>query len=144
MSQSIATRRFEKSLLWLNAAVWLFFGLGYAVAPNYFASLAGAAVTRADSYRIMADVGVMMLGIGIWYVYCALDDSRTRHGLISAFLICVGMLVGRLIGMAASGGANGVVMLYAALETLDSALLLVALRLKGSGAGGGSLRGTAG
>ena len=118
----------KKSLLWLNAAVWLFFGLGYAVAPDFFASLAGVALSRGDSYRIMTDVGVMMVGIGVWYVYCATDDSRTHHGLVSASLICLGMLAGRLIGMAVSGSANTITILYAALETLDSALLLLALR----------------
>jgi hypothetical protein len=110
--------------------VWLFFGLGYAIAPDFFASLVGAAVTKAGSYRIMADIGVMMLGIGIWYVYCALDDSRTCHGLVSAFLICAGMLIGRLLGMAASGSANSITILYVVLETLDSALLFLALRMK--------------
>jgi hypothetical protein len=118
----------KKSLLWLNAAVWLSFGLGYAVAPDFFASLVGVAMSRGDSYRIMTDVGVMMVGIGVWYVYCATDDSRTRQGLVSASLICLGMLAGRLIGMAVSGSVNTITILYAALEILDSALLLLALR----------------
>jgi hypothetical protein len=36
--------RFKKFLLWLNAAVWLFFGLGYSVAPDFFASLVGVGI----------------------------------------------------------------------------------------------------
>jgi hypothetical protein len=120
--------RLAKFLLWLNAAVWLGFGLGYTVAPDVFASLAGATISRPDSYRVMTDVGVMMVGIALWYVYCALEDSRTRHGLISALLICGGLVVGRLIGIAVSGSANGVSIMYAGLEALDSALLVLALR----------------
>jgi hypothetical protein len=122
--------KLKKALLWLNAAVWLTFGLGYAVAPSFFASLVGVEIGREDAYRIMTDIGVMMVGIAIWYGYCATDDARTRLGLISAFLICLGMVVGRLIGVAASGSANSIIMLYVVLEALDSALLFLALRTK--------------
>lgn len=124
----MSSQRFAKFLLWLNAAVWLGFGLGYAMAPDVFASLVGAAISRADSYRVMTDVGVMMVGISIWYGYCALDDSRTRHGLVSALLIGVGLAVGRVIGIAVTGSANGVAIGYGALEVLNAALLFFALR----------------
>jgi hypothetical protein len=122
--------KFKKFLIWLNSVVWLFFGFGYAIAPNFFASLVDASITKADSYKIMTDVGIMMVGIGIWYVYCVIDNSRIRHGLISAFLICFGMLVGRLIGTVVNGSANNITILYIILETLDSALLFLALRIK--------------
>ncbi len=119
--------RFAKFMLWLNTAVWLGFGLGYAIAPEAFAALVDADISRADSYRVMADVGVMMIGIGAWYIFCALDDARTDYGLISALLICVGMLIGRLVGIAAVGSANGVVLTYLILEALDAVLLASAV-----------------
>jgi hypothetical protein len=122
--------RLKRFVLWLNAAVWFAFGLGYALAPDFFASLVGVGISRGDSYRIMADVGVMMVGIGVWYIYSAIDDSRMRLGLISAFLICLGMLVGRLVGVAVGGSANTITIVYLALETLDSVLLVLALRIK--------------
>ncbi len=57
--------KFKKFLIWLNTAVWLFFGFGYADASDFFASLVNASITRADSYKIMTDMGIMMVGIGI-------------------------------------------------------------------------------
>jgi hypothetical protein len=122
--------KFKKFVIWLNSAVWLFFGFGFTIAPKFFASLVDADITKADGHKIMTDIGVMMIGIGIWYIYCVIDDSRIRHGLISAFLICFGMLVGRLIGIVVNGSANNINILYVILETLDSALLLLALRIK--------------
>ncbi len=122
--------KFKKFLIWLNTAVWLFFGFGYAVAPEFFASLVDADITRTNGYKIMTDAGIMMVGIGIWYIYCVIDDSRIRYGLISALLICFGMLVGRLIGVAVTASANNITILYIFLETLDSALLFFALRIK--------------
>jgi hypothetical protein len=122
--------KFQKFLVWLNAVVWLFFGLGYVIVPSSFASLVGSDITRIQAYKIMSDVGFMMVGIGIWYVYCAIDNSRIRYGLISAFLICFGMLVGRLIGILVTGSANNFMALYLILETLDSILLFIALCIK--------------
>ena len=89
-----------------------------------------ASITKADGYKIMTDIGVMMIGIGIWYFYCVIDDSRIRYGIISAFLICVGMLVGRLIGTVVNNYANNINILYIILEALDSVLLFLALRIK--------------
>lgn len=126
----MGSRGFAQFLLWLNAAVWLGFGLGYTITPGGFAALVGAEVPLADGYRLMADVGVMMVGIAGWYVYCALDDARTDHGLISALMIAAGLLAGRLIGIAVTGSANGVVLIYVALEVLDVALLVVCVRAR--------------
>ena len=122
--------KFKKFLIWLNSAVWLFFGLGYTIAPDFFAALVDADISKTDGYKMMADIGIMMVGIGIWYIYCALDNARIRHGLISAFLICLGMLIGRLIGVAVNNYANNITLLYIILETFDSALLIFALRIK--------------
>ncbi len=128
----MGSQKFAKFLLWLNAAVWLGFGVGYAIAPDWFAALVGADITRADSYRVMTDVGVMMVGIAAWYAFCAFADARTDHGLISALLVCAGLVAGRLIGIAATGSANGVVVTYLVLETLDLALLALAVRARGA------------
>lgn len=124
----MGSQKFATFLLWLNAAVWVAFGLGYTVAPSLFASLVGAVISPADSYRVMTDVGVMMVGISLWYGYCALDEVRTRLGLVSAFLIGAGLLVGRLIGIAVAGSASGIAIVYLALEALDAVLLFLALR----------------
>jgi hypothetical protein len=126
----MSSQGFAKFLLWLNAAVWLGFGVGYAIAPDWFATLVGADVGRADSYRVMTDVGVMMVGIAGWYAFCALDDARTDHGLISALLICAGLVAGRLIAIAATGSANSVTVIYLVLEVLDLALLALAVRAR--------------
>lgn len=122
--------KFKKFLLWLNTAVWLFFGGGYVVAPDFFASLVDAGITKTNGYKIMTDAGVMMVGIGIWYIYCVMDDSRIRYGLISALLICSGLLIGRLVGVAVTASANNITILYIFLESLDSTLLFLALRIK--------------
>lgn len=124
----MTARRFSKLVLWLNAAVWLGFGLGYTIVPDAFAALVGVAISRHDSFLIMADVGMMMVGIGIWYIACALRDNWTRPGLVSALLICAGMLIGRIIGIAVAGSINNVIAVYVALELLDTALILAALR----------------
>ncbi len=126
----MSSQKFAKFLLWLNAAVWLGFGVGYAIAPGGFATLVGAGLARADGYRVMTDVGVMMVGIASWYVFCALDDARTDHGLISALLICAGLVAGRLIAIAVTSSANGVVVVYLVLEVLDLVLLALAVRAR--------------
>lgn len=126
----MGSRRFARFLLWLNAAVWLGFGLGYTIAPAQLAALAGAEVSSVDSYRIMTDVGVMMVGIAGWYLYCALDEARIDLGLISALMIAAGLLAGRLIGIAVTGSAPGVVLAYAGLEALDVALLAISVRTR--------------
>lgn len=124
----MSSQKFAKVLLWLNAAVWLTFGVGYTVAPSAFAWLVGVTISRLDGVRVMTDVGVMMVGISLWYGYCALDDSRTRLGLVSAMLIGIGLCAGRLIGIAMTGSANPVSVGYAGLEALNAVLLVVAVR----------------
>jgi len=124
----MGSQKVAKFLLWLNAAVWLGFGIGYTVVPDVLASLVGGSISRADGYLVLTDIGVMMVGIAVWYGYCAVDESRTRLGLVSALLICVGLLAGRLVAMALSGSANPLMIAYAVLEALDSVLLFLAVR----------------
>ena len=124
----MGSQKLARFLLWLNAAVWLGFGIGYTVVPGVLASMVGGSISRADGYLVLTNIGVMMVGIAVWYGYCAVGESRTRLGLVSALLICVGLLAGRLVGVAVSGSANGPMIAYAVLEALDSVLLFLAVR----------------
>lgn len=126
----IGSQKFAKFLLWLNAGVWLGFGLGYTFMPGLLASLVGATIPAEDSLRVMTDVGVMMVGIAGWYIVSVLDDARIDSGLISAMLIGGGLLIGRLVGIVAVGSANGIVWTYLALEALDTVLLVFAVRAR--------------
>jgi len=121
--------RFRRSLLWLNVCIFLVFGLGYLVAPNYLGSFVDMQLSAPNALIDMrALYGGMLVGISIWYLYCAMDEARIHQGLLSAMFIASGLLSGRLIGVLVSGSPNGATIFYVLTEVLVVLLLAVALR----------------
>ena len=121
--------RFPVVLLWLNAALFVVFGVGFIVAPALLSQVITGATPGTTSALIdlRATYGGMALGIGIFWGYCA-PQGTLRIGLISSLLVLVGVALGRLVGMVVDGSPNTFMFVLLAAELLFIGLIALALR----------------
>lgn len=121
--------KYQKLLLSIAAFVWLFYGIGYLIAPNFFASLVDMEFLTPNALiDARALLGGMLVGTGVWWAYCLRNDKRVFLGLLSAFLICGGLFLGRTIGAIISGGPNAVNIFYIVIEGVVSIIMFLAVK----------------
>jgi len=122
--------KFPTLLLWINAALFLGFGAGFILAPDFFAlAITGASPGSASAQIDMrATYGGMGLGIGLWFGHCARRNATVELGLVAARLILGATAAARLFGMFVDGAANPFMYLLLGAELLFVALLTLALR----------------
>ena len=116
-----------RGFVWLNAVLFVIFGLAFIFAPAYFAALftdaRPASVSAAVDMR--ATYGGLACGIGLWLGYCA--RYAPAVGLIGTILLTVPVVFARTLGFAVDGSPNGFIWAFLLLET---AFLAVALWLR--------------
>ena len=122
--------RFPVVLMWLNAALFVVFGIGFIVAPALLSQLITGATPGTTSALIdlRATYGGMALGIGLFWGYCARRPGTLRIGLLSSLLVLVGIALGRLVGMIVDGSPNTFMFVLLAAELLFIGLVALALR----------------
>ncbi len=117
---------FKKIVLWANVLIFIFFGVGYLVAPVFFASLVDLNLSEPNSVNELMAIGGMMTAIAMWYLYCAIHQSRIDIGVLSAFIILFGLFAGRVLGVVVSGSPNTITIFYVIAEGVTSLLLAIA------------------
>ena len=122
------------AVLWLNAIVFVGFGIACALLPAEISELTvGAAPATASAMTdFRAVYGGMMIGIGALLIFTAREPAYQRAGLVAVLLIMIGMASTRILGMLSDGSPNGYMQAYLAAEIFMAILVSLVLR---SGAG---------
>jgi len=116
-----------RTLLWVNAGLFIAFGVGFALAPAYFAGLFTGDVPSTTSAAIdmRATYGGLGIGVGIWLL---LSQGQTRLGLQGLCAVLGAIAFGRALGLGIDGSANGFMLAFLASEIGMLLLAFYAMR----------------
>ncbi|KEF33180.1 hypothetical protein D777_00188 [Marinobacter nitratireducens] len=112
------------------AAVFFVYGLLFYVIPlEAFEFVVDGSVTSSSGVTDMrATYGGMSVGIGIILFMLGRNPQTVQLGLVSVFVVMLGMAFGRSVGMTFDGNANHYMYLYLALELAVSFIALFLIK----------------
>lgn len=112
-----------KLLLWINAILFILFGMGFILAPSPLAQwITGSTPsTTSGMIDLRATYGGLALGIGIFWALCASNGSE-RNGLLSAILVLLAVAIGRITGILLDGNPNLFMLILLAAEIIFAIL----------------------
>jgi len=120
--------RTAEAVLWFAGLVYIPFGLWALAAPG---SVAGLTEVALPTPTALADgravYGGLTLGLGIFFIFCAVRPETVRAGLLAMFFTLVGPALGRSIGIVADGAGSDATFRTLTFELTFMALALVAL-----------------
>ncbi len=113
-----------KVFLWINAVVFLIYGLCFIALPEMMSQLVTGTVpdTTSGLTDMRATYGGMSLGFGVLLAYAAQSSHLKRFGVLCVVFIMMGMTIARTLGMLIDGSPNENMYIYLALELLVSGL----------------------
>lgn len=122
--------KLSEGLLWVASALFIAFGLAFAVAPEEAAEFVTDVRPGSSSAVIdmRAAYGGLPIGLGLFIGACARRPSWVRPGLLVSLLSVAGLGVARLVGIVADGSPNGMMWAQLALEVVAAGVLVAALR----------------
>lgn len=120
-----------KLLLWINAILFILFGMGFILAPSPLAQwITGSTPsTTSGMIDLRATYGGLALGIGIFWALCASNGSE-RNGLLSAILVLLAVAIGRITGILLDGNPNLFMLILLAAEIIFAILNFMIYRRK--------------
>ena len=118
-------------LLWVNAVLFILFGVGFMFAPTPLATwITGSSPsTTSGAIDLRATYGGLAFGLGIFWAICASNGSH-KIGLLSAFLVLASVAIGRIIGMIVDGSPNGFMFALLIAEVVFAATSLLLYKQK--------------
>jgi hypothetical protein len=121
--------KLAKTLLWINTALFVAFGLGFIFAPAFFANLITGAVpsTPIAMMDMRAIYGGTALGIALFFGYCA-RINEIKLGAIASMLVLLCTAFGRIVGMVTDGSPNFFMFALLAAEIIVGGLFAYALK----------------
>ncbi len=126
----------SRLVLWLGAVLFVPFGLWVLYDPTALAAITERPLPTATALTDSRAVdGGLVLGLGLFFVACALDPTKTRAGLLALLLVGAGPFLGRCVGIVLDGGTAATYRV-AALELGLAALAAVALARQSNPLGG--------
>ncbi|ANW25564.1 hypothetical protein BA953_15885 [Vibrio coralliilyticus] len=125
----------SKGLILLTSAVFFFYGLAFAIAPNSMLSQAtGGYVTSASMLVDMrATYGGMSVGVALILFLLSQKPSTLTMGLLAVIFVNASMATGRIIGLVSDGEANSTMYFYLMLEVGVSLLALYLFKSEKTG-----------
>jgi hypothetical protein len=121
--------KLARLLLWLNALVFVVYGIGFVLAPEPLAIFVTGSAPDSTSGLIdmRATYGGLCLAVGLVFALLARDEATVRTGLIAVAIVMGGMAGTRTLGFVLDGDPNTLMVLYLATEILVVVLALWAL-----------------
>ena len=115
-------------LLWLNAGVFLLYGIAFAIAPEAASHWVTGSVPDTSSGLIdmRSTYGGICIAVGIALAYAATSPALARFGLRLVALVMACMASTRLVGVVIDGTPNVVMWIYLGLEVTVLVLVLFA------------------
>ena len=119
-------------LLWLNAIVFIGYGLALILIPETVSMLttASAPQTASGMIELRAASGGICLALGILFAMTTRNPALVQFGLVAVVITMLCMATARTLGFLIDGSPNSLMLLYLIAEALMAALALWALRLK--------------
>ena len=93
-----------RALVWVFAAIFVFFGVTYLVSPAPLTLSAGVSADASGLTDIRVNYGGVQLGIGLFLAWCAL--SRVSTGLLLTAVVMGAILLGRVTGFVVDGSVT--------------------------------------
>ena len=120
--------KFERAVLGIVGVLFIPLGLWAFVNPVAVAAMTEVSLPTPTALAdARAVYGGLTLGLGIYFVVCALRPEHVRSGLWALLLTIGGAFLGRLAGVAADGAGNPETLRTLGLELGIAALAAVAL-----------------
>lgn len=121
---------FGTTLLWLNSAFFVVYGLAFVFAPEALGRLVtdGAPATPSGMIDMRATYGGMTVAVGVIFGLCAKAPETQPLGLLGVAAVMLFMAAGRTFGIVYDGSPNAMMFVYLAVEIVVMALALVAMR----------------
>ncbi len=118
------------NLLWVNALLFLAFGLGFMFAPAFFSqTITGASpATSSAMIDMRATYGGIAIGLAIFWGWCARGNNTQLAGLLSSLLVLAATAFGRILGILMDGAPNIFMFILLAAELLFVGLIVFALK----------------
>lgn len=123
--------KLARSVLWIGCVLFIPFGLGFMLAPEWLAALiTGAApVTSSGLIDMRATYGGLALAIGVCLGVSARGHFESaKFGLLLVVTVMIFLAAGRVIGMAIDGTANAFMYVLLMAELVFGSVALYALR----------------
>lgn len=122
--------KFATNVLRLNSALFVAFGICFAVAPGFFANAitGGGPATSSAVIDMRATYGGMGLGIGLLFWFCSRQRETVHAGLVGSLLVLAATAMARGVGFIADGAPNAYMLSLFCAEVLFVALLALALK----------------
>jgi hypothetical protein len=129
---------FARAYLYFVAAMGLFFGLWYVIAPTGMTDPTGFGPLAPNALTdVRATYGGFQIGLGLFTLWAAADPARVRMGLVLQAFTIGAIAACRLTGFAIDGSPNGFLKSAIATEITFTAITLIALfRLPRAAVGG--------
>ncbi|MGY3686845.1 DUF4345 family protein [Vibrio coralliilyticus] len=108
----------SKGLILLTSAVFFFYGLAFAIAPNSMLSHATGGYATSESMLVdmRATYGGMSVGVALILFLLSQKPSTLTMGLLAVIFVNASMATGRIIGLVSDGEANSTMYFYLMLE----------------------------
>ena len=121
---------FARTLVWINCALFIAFGLGFTFAPALLASVVTGAepATPTAVIDMRATYGGMALGLATLFWLCARDEKGVSIGIRGVLGVMVFLALSRLLGIVIDGSPNAFMVLLLVAEVVMAVLAVVALR----------------
>src|SRR2546422_773211 len=125
--------KFAVILLWVTAALFAGFGVGFVAAPEQLAKfITGSAPSIPTAVIDMrATYGGVAFGMGLFFGLCAARPRWVRPGLFGSLLVVASIAMARCVGLVVDRGPNAVMLLLLSTEVIFVGLYAVALRQLG-------------
>lgn len=121
---------FKTILIWINALVFIAYGLGFVFFPETLGLLitGSAPTTSSGLIDMRATYGGMTLGVGVLFGLSAGDPRTVQIGVWGIIVVMMCMAGARLFGMIQDGTPNSIMYIYFAVEITMAILASWALR----------------
>ena len=121
---------FGPTLLWLNVAFFVVYGLLFVFVPELVATTITGSAPQGSSSMIdfRATYGGMTIAVGLVLAALARDPALHATGLNSVLVVMLCMATGRTFGIVLDGDPNGWMWLFLAGELATAAAAFLSLR----------------
>jgi hypothetical protein len=120
--------RFARAYLLFFAAMGLFFGLWYLIAPTGLTDPTGFGPLGPNALTdVRATYGGFQIGAGLFLLWAVADPARVRTALVLQTLTIGAIASCRLVGIAVDGSPNAFLLSALASEIVLTAVGLFAL-----------------
>lgn len=122
--------KIEKILIWFTAAIFLAYGFLFALYPSSFSNIVTGSMPATTSGLIdmRATYGGMSIAVGLLMFLLGANERTIKLGLLSVFVVLLGMAITRVFGIIVDGSPNKLMYIYLLAEVVPATIAIVLYR----------------